>query len=150
MNSGWESNTEESPFERTRPISVLVVEDETDLRTAIRDLLFAHGFAVTTAQDGGAGAELASLGLYDVIVSDIRMPRMNGTELARKARLLAPAPRIILMTAYPESYQEVERDKDVSVLHKPFKLSTLLALVKKGAAKEGTQGHAPDEPHRLA
>ena len=66
-------------------MKILVIEDEKLLADSIREMLERKGFQVETVYDGEAGAEYALLGIYDLLILDVMMPKMDGYEVARKA-----------------------------------------------------------------
>ena len=113
------------------PLSVLLVEDEGDLRGIIRDVLVMQGCSVDTAANG-SDALLHILGQeYHVVISDIRLPKVDGLELTRLLSRRIHSPRIILMTAFPNP--EMIRDGYAAgathVLSKPVSLTALARLV---------------------
>ena len=122
------------PFPTTtgdRRFRVLVVEDDDEMREALRQILELSGFHVRTAADGTEGGTLASSDVYDVILSDVRLPGQSGIALARSLRGQADPPRIVLLTAYPEwkVFAEAEAAGACEVITKPvdlFKLATLI------------------------
>src|SRR5688500_14483918 len=83
-------------------LRVLVVDDDDDLRVAIREVFLMRGFAVNTARDGAAAVNMARRERYDVVVSDLRLPGMDGFEVTLELKRLRDAPRVVLITAYPE------------------------------------------------
>jgi two-component system chemotaxis sensor kinase CheA len=84
------------------PRKVLIVEDSITSRVLLKHLLEGAGYAVETAVDGMAAMDALRRGHFDLILSDIQMPRMDGLELTRRIRadrVLAPLP-VVLLTAY--------------------------------------------------
>ena len=67
-------------------MKILVIEDEKLLADTIHALLSQKGFEVEVAYDGETGEEYAELGIYDLLILDVMMPKMNGYEVARKVR----------------------------------------------------------------
>ena len=88
----------------TAPISpkVLLVDDNRDGLLVRRLLLEEQGCCVESASNGEEGLKLFEAGRFDVVVTDYRMPRMNGIEMIACIRRLAPAARIILISALVE------------------------------------------------
>ncbi len=118
--------------EQTGSGTILVVEDEAVVRKLVRDMLQKFGYAVTEAESGERALEICrSVGRrFDLLLTDLVMPGMKGTEVASKVRQLHPETRVVLMTGY--SAAEVAREcKDYTVLHKPFDPSALLAAVRR-------------------
>jgi two-component system, chemotaxis family, sensor kinase CheA len=93
-----------------RPATVLVVEDSVTIRTLEKDVLESAGFRVEVAGDGLAGWEMLAAGEWDLVVSDIDMPRLDGIELTRRIRA-SPRLRhlpVVLVTSH-ESREHRER-----------------------------------------
>jgi DNA-binding response OmpR family regulator len=113
------------------PIRVLVAEDDPDTRSMIQEALTMGGFSVTSTGEGIEADRIASEQRFDVVVSDIRMPGLDGMELARRLGARERPPRIILITAFP-SPRTVELGYiagAAQVLSKPFSLEKLTHLV---------------------
>lgn len=123
---------------RDRPagVRVLVVEDDEDMCETIREILTLEGFDVDTADNGQTAVSMASGNRpYDVVVSDIRLPRLDGFEVARAFRALPHPPRLILITAYPEWYDAARRRGENLILTKPLSLRTLVQAVRREALR---------------
>lgn len=124
----------------SRQLRVLVVEDDTDMRWAVRDVLMMRGHLVNTAQTGTAGAALAADDDYDVVITDIRLPGMSGIELARNIQQGKRPPEIIVITAYPEWFKEAQFTGVKRVLRKPLNLALLANIVEQAAAERTDLG----------
>ena len=118
--------------------SILIVEDDDSVRTFTARALGAAGHTVDTAEDGEAGLErLGAQGTsYDLVLSDIRMPVMDGIEMAQQAARIYPGLKILLMTGYAE---QRERAADLSaiivdVVQKPFSLADIRRSVERALA----------------
>jgi CheY-like chemotaxis protein len=87
--------------------TILVVEDETSLRTLLTELLQMHGYTVITATDGIEALEIytARQSMIAVVISDMGLPRLSGEELVMKIKELNPCARIIIATGYLEPHQ---------------------------------------------
>jgi len=114
---------------------ILIVEDDESVRAFTARAIAAGGHAVETAGDGDLGLSSirAAQGGYDLILSDIRMPAMDGIEMARRAANEFPGLKILLMTGYAE---QRERAADlqcivVDVVAKPFSLNEIRNRVQK-------------------
>jgi two-component system chemotaxis sensor kinase CheA len=115
---------------------VLVTDDSITSRTLIKNILETAGYDVTTAVDGVDAATKALVGEFDLIVSDVDMPRMNGFELTaklRKDKHLSEVP-VVLVTAL-ESREDREHGIDVGanayIVKSSFDQSNLLEVIKK-------------------
>ncbi len=122
---------------KARDPRVLVIDDDDDLRTLVVRLVKQAGYDVDSVGDGQAGLERLAERTYDVIVCDLRMPRMDGVTFYREGERRNPAAarRIVLMTTHVRSDEYVEflRGVHAPVLNKPFTLdefrSTLARMV---------------------
>ena len=112
-----------------RPV-LLLAEDEAMLRLLAREMLGEAGFQVFEAADGVEGLELLkSHPEISLLVSDIKMPRMDGYALAEAGLALKPDLKILLMTGYSQTPPPaLLKQAEVQILHKPFNLERLCAL----------------------
>jgi CheY-like chemotaxis protein len=116
---------------------VLVIDDDADLRALVVRVVKQAGYNADSVDDGDAGLERLAQRTYDVIVCDLRMPRMDGGTFYREVERRNPAAarRVVLMTAHARSdeYMEFLRGVHAPVLNKPFTLdefrSTLARMV---------------------
>ncbi|MCK5340427.1 MAG: sigma-54-dependent Fis family transcriptional regulator, partial [Desulfobulbaceae bacterium] len=117
-------------------INILVVEDDQDMRDFIQEILVEQGYAVTTAANGKEALDRLDETAFPVIVSDLKMPVMDGITLLGKisARDVLK-PFVILITAFgdiDDAIQLINRGA-YDYLIKPFKIEQLLIAVKKAA-----------------
>ncbi len=110
---------------------VLVVEDEETVREFVCRALTMHGHSVLTAHDGAEAVQLLEAHHFDLLVSDIVMPMMDGISLALKVRASRPHVPIILMTGYANERQRAHNLSLLieGLLTKPFTMDQLLAEV---------------------
>jgi two-component system, cell cycle response regulator CpdR len=112
---------------------LLIVEDDESVRTLAARALERDGHMVTIATDGAQGLELIQreAGGYDLVVSDIRMPEMDGIEMATAAAKQFPAMKIMLMTGYADQRERAEELNGIirDVVQKPFTLAEIRARV---------------------
>ncbi len=129
--------TSEAALAAQDRIRVLVVEDEAEMRGALREVMEMNNMAVDTASDGMAATSRVFNTAYDVVVSDIRLPGMSGIAMARSLGLRARWPRIILITAYPspEIVAEAEAAGAFEVVAKPLNLVHLAQRVRLAAGR---------------
>ncbi len=118
---------------------LLLVEDEDMVRAVAERALVRAGYTVTTASDGDEGLEIVKAGAqFDMIVSDVVMPAMDGPSMVREVRKLLPDMPVLFMSGYAEEQLRKEIDIDsVEFLPKPFsvqqlsdKVGALLAAAK--------------------
>jgi two-component system response regulator HydG len=113
---------------------ILVVDDDQVGRYTLRGLFEDEGYVVDEAADGElALAKLSGGGEYDLIVSDLRMPRLDGMELLRRTQQMTPPPRLILLTAHGSERHAVEAMKlgAFDYFRKPFEPDEVLAVVRR-------------------
>lgn len=117
---------------------LLVVEDDESVRTLAARALERDGHAVNVAADGAQGLSLIreAAGSYDLVVSDIRMPEMDGIEMAKAAAALFPAMKILLMTGYADQRERAEELNGIiiDVVQKPFTLAEIRSRVDRALA----------------
>jgi CheY-like chemotaxis protein len=103
--------------------TILVVEDNAGVRDLVRELLAVQGYRVLVAPDGPAAIELAARhdGVIDLLLVDIVMPKMRGTDVARLISERRPGVRVVYMSGYDDSAFEEMRDAtSYALLPKPF------------------------------
>src|SRR5215204_4085965 len=112
---------------------ILVVDDEVNARTALAELLRDEGFEVETAADA-----FKALGKYEaftphIVVTDLKMPGMDGIELVKKLRAMEEAPAVIVMTAFGAVSSAVDamRAGAAEYLTKPLNFDELLVVLDK-------------------
>ena len=111
---------------------VLVVEDEPSLREGISDLLRGDGHTVTAVGDGVAGVQTGLAETFDLVVLDLMLPRLDGTEVCRRLRAARPGLPILMLTAMGSEDDKVRglsQGADDYVT-KPFSARELLARLR--------------------
>jgi PAS domain S-box-containing protein len=125
---------------------ILVADDRVHIRTFLKEYLTLEGYDVDVAEDGTDALAKATATEYDVVLSDIKMPGLNGYEVFTAVRRLGKGTQVILMTAYgydpTHSVVKSVADGLSEVLYKPFDLQRLgraieKALAARAAAREG-------------
>jgi CheY-like chemotaxis protein len=111
--------------------NILTVEDEALVRILLVETLEAAGHAVREAPDGEAALAMIKAGLaVDILVSDVRMPKLDGYGLAVAAREINPSLPVIFMTGYSDAKLPAALAGS-RILRKPFNPDDLVALVEK-------------------
>ena len=115
---------------------ILITEDEDSLRSFVARALRLDGHETMEAADGAEGLERLSEGAFDLLLSDIRMPVMDGIELAHQAADRFPGLKILLMTGYAEQRERADdlAVKIVDVVSKPFSLPDIRLAVAQALA----------------
>lgn len=111
---------------------VLIVEDEVRLASTLQDLLELNGYTADVCHDGEAGLDNALSGIYDVVLLDVMLPRMDGFTVLRRLRSAGNAVPVLMLTARSEVSDKVE-GLDCGAdyyLTKPFEPRELLACVR--------------------
>jgi len=111
---------------------ILVIEDEGDIAELIRLHLDDLGYSVAIAHDGNTGLRKASMGTWDLLVLDLRLPGMDGLEICRRLRQGASSVPILMLTSKSSELDRVvglEIGADDYVT-KPFSVLELIARVK--------------------
>ena len=118
-------------------VRILVVDDEQHVRTSLAAWFREDGYDVTIAGSGREALQSLARDGADILLVDIKMPGMDGLELQRKARELAPDATVIIMTAYASVETAVEALKDgaYDYVVKPFDPEAVSRLVRKAAER---------------
>jgi response regulator NasT len=133
-------------------MKILIAEDETIIRLDLRELLESAGFEVVAeARDGEEAVELARAVEPDLALLDVKMPKLDGIEAARRILAERPIP-IVMVTAYGED-ELVSRAVEAGVfgyLVKPFRESDLLPAIRTARARHEELVALRDEADSLA
>ena len=131
--------------------TVLIVDDARSMRESLCRIFTRQGWVCEQADGGRAALDVLRANEIDVMVTDLKMPGMDGVELLRAGRIVSPATQVIMITAFGTIDDAVEAMKigAVDFIVKPFKRATitravLKALRRKGIAVAGTEA-ADDE-----
>ncbi len=115
------------------PGRVLVVDDEQLVRTQIRRMVEAHGYPVLEAADGRTALALLEREAVALVLLDVTMPELDGTEVVREARARGHRVPIVLISGYADFPLETRLEPGAynGFLAKPFKLDDLIATIKR-------------------
>jgi DNA-binding NtrC family response regulator len=114
--------------------NVLIVDDEPDILDTIVEIINKAGYECSGASDGFEALKIIEKKNFDLIISDINMPRMSGTALFKKVREIGVECKFIFMTGYALSNDsEKTIEGSDGILHKPVDYNTILALIEKTA-----------------
>jgi signal transduction histidine kinase/ActR/RegA family two-component response regulator len=121
-------------------LTVLAVDDDEDTTALLRYLLEMNGAKVTTANSGSEALDLAREAHFDVVLSDISMPSMDGFEFVRRLRALPGKEdiRVVALTGFgrKEDVEQAENEGFVAHLTKPFDVEKLLAFLSQLSAED--------------
>ena len=121
------------------PKKILVVDDETGIRSLLSDLLSSKGFDVTLAKDGQDSLDLLGKNDFDLVITDIHMPRVDGIEMLQHMEETGRKEKIIFMTGDLSDgrLSGMRMPRVIFRLQKPFRLDYLLNLVNAAVSKDG-------------
>jgi CheY-like chemotaxis protein len=114
--------------------SILVVDDDPDLREFLRLMLTSMGFEVTSAANGQEALDDMEGHDHDLILLDMKMPVMNGWEFCRALKGRDSRPPIVVLTAAPDPAGRAAEVQAEGWLGKPFEYADLEAIVRRLAA----------------
>ena len=122
-------------------MKILIVEDEKLLADSIKTLLEDKGYEADAVYDGESGVDYAETGVYDLLILDVMMPKMNGYQVAKKLRQIHLSTPILMLTAKSDLLDRVEGLNSGTdyYLTKPFDSRELLACVTALLRRQGTE-----------
>ena len=117
--------------------SILIVEDDAAMREMLREALEDDGYAVETASNGRAGVERVKTGGIDLVVSDVKMPEIDGLDMLREIKAVSPSPYVITITAFGSIDTAIRAVKlgAFDYITKPFEVDQLILSVEKALAE---------------
>lgn len=122
-------------------MKILIIEDEKLLAQSLQTLLELKGFEVEVVYDGEDGANYAETGVYDLLILDVMMPKLNGYQVARQVRTRRITTPILMLTAKGEVQDRIEGLNAGAdyYLTKPFDNQELLACINALLRRQGNQ-----------
>ena len=122
-------------------IRILLAEDDDSMRVYLARALERVGYAVVSVDRGTAALPLLETERFDLLLTDIVMPEMDGIELAQKAATIAPEMRVMFITGFAAvALKAGKAAPDAKVLSKPFHLKDLVAEVDRLFQSEDQHG----------
>ncbi|AGP32648.1 response regulator [Sorangium cellulosum] len=112
---------------------VLVIDDEEGMRMTLAANLELEGYEVVEARDGAHALELAERQAFTLVLSDVRMPGLNGVETFRELKRIQPELTVVLMTAFAleQLIEEAIAEGVYTVIYKPFSMDHLARVVAR-------------------
>ena len=112
---------------------VLVIDDEESIRTLLRISLIHKGYDVTTAEDGEKGLRAFERQRHPIVITDIKMPGMDGLQVLSKIRRIDPDTRVIVITGHGDMQSAIESLKleASDFINKPIKEEALTVALKR-------------------
>jgi signal transduction histidine kinase len=129
--------TQRSPVPKAELRTVLLAEDESEVRALAREFLTSAGYRVLSAEDGLRAMQIAEHdNSIDILVTDVVMPRMRGPELARRMKRLKPELKVVYVSGYLEP-NEIDGDllSEAFFLNKPFSREMLVDQIEEALRK---------------
>ncbi|UCD57932.1 MAG: response regulator [Candidatus Hydrogenedentota bacterium] len=113
--------------------SILLVDDDHEFRDGIRRMFEESGYTVAIACDGQEAIDILSKDAFDLVVSELRLPGLNGIELMKEISRKRMNVSVIFLTAYGEieSYMDLMNMGAFDYLNKPVREKEILSVVKK-------------------
>jgi two-component system response regulator PilR (NtrC family) len=117
---------------------ILIVEDEKSMREVLKILLEGEGYHVVTASDGLEGIASLDNDIFDLVVTDVKMPKADGFEVLKKIKEISPDTIVIMITAFGTKDSAVEAMKlgAYDYISKPFNIDEIRLIVKKAIEKK--------------
>jgi CheY-like chemotaxis protein len=118
--------------------SILVVDDEDALRTVLSSELESEGYIVATAGDGDEAISILQGKVFDLVLLDIKMPRVDGFEVLRFIKERYPATKVIMLTGFADLKNAIESKKlgAEDFVSKPYDLVDLLTTIERVLTSE--------------
>ena len=112
---------------------ILIVDDSKEIRNILSTFLKEEGFEVYTAENGKKALDLTKEKVIDLIITDIRMPEMDGSQLTKKMKEERPRIGIIIMTAYTSIYTEgdIRKIGADDYISKPFEFIDIIKKIER-------------------
>jgi len=122
-----------------RTPTLLVVDDHPEHRQALAKVFERAGYRVRIAGDGKEALTILTDRPFDLIITDLRMPRMDGLELLRSIRAMSPHVAVVVVTAFGEwtTYLNAMDCGAVDYLNKPVRREDILLVARKALARRG-------------
>ena len=117
---------------------ILVVDDEKSMREILEIFLTSEGYSVFAAKNGGEAIEAVKKDIFDLIITDMKMPEVSGLELLKAVKHIAPETTVVIVTAFGTTESAVEAMKlgAYDYIQKPFKMDDIRLVVKNALEKQ--------------
>ncbi|MEL6183046.1 MAG: sigma-54 dependent transcriptional regulator [Myxococcota bacterium] len=134
------------------PLEILLADDEPSIRLTTEDALLDAGHRVVVVEDGAEALDALEHQRFDLVLSDIRMPKADGNTVFRRVRAQYPETDVMLMTAYATVEEAVQAMKDgaADYLTKPFEMEELLVRVARIAERRALTRELEEARAQLA
>jgi len=129
--------------EEEKKIKIMIVEDNSEVAESIRDYLILENFEVMICNEAPQALVELKKRTYDLVLLDLRMPKMSGEEMLRRMRERGWNIPVIILTAYPSIKSAIESLKleAFDYIEKPFKMSQVVETIKAAIKERGIVTH---------
>jgi two-component system OmpR family response regulator len=130
-------------------LSILVVDDDPDVREYLRDFLTSEGYGVNVVEDSTAVVDELKQGEYHVVVLDLMMPKLSGIDLLSRIREVDDDVAVIILTGFPSletAASSIEHDVS-AYIRKPFAVKDFREAIQRISKKKGLLLRREDELH---
>jgi two-component system response regulator AtoC len=123
---------------KEKPKSILIIDDEENMRHMLRTMLNRYGYTIITAKDGAEGLEKINNRAFDFILCDVKMPQMDGMAFLKAGREHLGSATVIMMSAFGSIDMAIEAMKlgAYDFISKPFKNEEIRLAIKKAEERE--------------
>ena len=113
--------------------NVLIIDDEPLMRLSISDALKAEGYNIASVESGGEGLKAIKDKAYDIVITDLKLPEVDGLHILKSCRHYSPMTKILMITAYGsvETAVEAMRQGAYDYITKPFSMDEMIIIVKR-------------------
>ena len=113
--------------------NILIIDDEPLMRLSISDALKAEGYNIASVESGGEGLKAIKDNAYDIVITDLKLPEVDGLQILKGCRQYSPVTKILMITAHGSVETAVEAMKlgAYDYITKPFSMEEMLLIVKR-------------------
>jgi two-component system response regulator PilR (NtrC family) len=121
--------------------NILVVDDEKSMREILEIFLTSEGYKVSVAENGEKAIDAVKKDIYDLVITDMNMPKVGGLELLKNVKQLNPDTIVVIITAFGTTESAVEAMKlgSYDYIQKPFQMDDIRLVVKNALEKQKLQ-----------
>ena len=121
--------------------NILIVDDERNIREILQIFLIEEGYNVSVADNGQSGLEAVRSNIFDLVITDLKMPKLSGFDLLKRIKEISPETVVVIITAFGTTESAVEAMKlgAFDYIQKPFKIDDIRLVLKNALEKQGLQ-----------
>ena len=120
---------------------ILVVDDEKSMREILEIFLKSEGYSVTVANNGEVAVEAIKKDIFNLVITDMKMPKMGGLDLLKNVKEITPETLVVIITAFGTTESAVEAMKHgaYDYIQKPFQMDVIRLVIKNALEKQKLQ-----------